>query len=119
MLLQKQAKILDPNILGGKESISIYWFIKMIIHETKQEPNKKGSNSTILSKKHPDENNRQTNGQNTQHEYKYQQNRLGTVINELLGGLKSILQSSNPRPCLLIFITEIIVRFNQKLPYVV
>ena len=58
----------------------------MIIHETKQEPNKKGSNSTILSKNHPDEHNRQTNGQNTQDEYKYQQSGLGTVSNELLGG---------------------------------
>ena len=56
----------------------------MIIHETKQEPNKKGSNSTMLSIKHPDEHNRQTNGQITQLEYKYQQNRLGTVSNELL-----------------------------------
>ena len=42
-----------------------------------------------------------------------------SVTNYWGGGLKSILQSSNPRPCLLIFMTEIIVRFNQKLPYLV
>ena len=81
-----KAKILDPKILGGKVTITTASWIKMIIHETKQEPNKKGSNSIILSKNHPDEHNRQTNGQNTQHEYKYQQNRLWTVSNELLGG---------------------------------
>ena len=64
-----------------REGEHFHWFTKMIIHETKQEPNKKSSNSTIISQKHPDEHNRQTNGQNTQHEYKYYQNRLGTVSN--------------------------------------
>ena len=55
-----------------REGEHFHWYTKMIIHETKQEPNEKDSNSTILSKnKHPDEHNRQTNGQNTQHEYKY------------------------------------------------
>ena len=37
----------------------------MFIHETKLEPNKKSSNQ-----KHPDEHNREANGQNTPHEYK-------------------------------------------------
>ena len=51
-----------------REGEHFNWFIKIFIHETKQEPNKKSINSTIISQKHPDEHNRQTNGQNTQHE---------------------------------------------------
>ena len=51
-----------------REGDHCYWFIKMFIRETKQEPTKKSSNSTIINQKHPDKHNRQTNGQNTQHQ---------------------------------------------------
>ena len=68
MLLQIKPKPLPKDT--RREEDHFHWFIKMFIHETKQEPNKKSSNSTILNKtKHPDEHNRQTHGQNMQHEY--------------------------------------------------
>ena len=68
MLLQIKPK---PRLKDTRrEGEHFHWFIKMFIHETKQEPNKKGSNSTIISQQHPDEHNSKTNEQNTQHEYK-------------------------------------------------
>ena len=36
-----------------REGEHYHCFLKIIIHETKEEPNKKGSNLTILSKKTP------------------------------------------------------------------
>ena len=55
----------------------------MFIHETKQEPNKKSSNSTIINQKHPDEHRDKTRNMNTNN------NRAAlerSVIHELLGG---------------------------------
>ena len=51
MLLQIKPK---PRPKDTRREVEhFHWFIKMFIHETKQEPNKKGSNSTIISQNTP------------------------------------------------------------------
>ena len=69
MLLQINTKPRPKDT--RREGEHFHWFIKMFHHESRAQQDLKSSNSTLISQIHPDEHNRQSNGQDTQHEYNY------------------------------------------------
>ena len=75
-----------------------HWFIKMFIHETKQEPNKKSSNSSIISQKHPTGTTDRQTDKTLSMNININRTALERSITNTGGDLKSILQSSNPHP---------------------
>ena len=100
-----KAKISTQKYKAGRR---VFQLVHQDVHSRN---NEKSSNSTIISQKHPDEHNRQIKIRNMNININRTALESSVTNTGWGGGLN--------RFYLLIFITKTIVRFNQKLPYLI